>query len=249
MPSAAYLGTLDNADSTLYYNRQLAATLKELGVNLNYAPVLDMAVNADNTVVVKSGRTFGASYEAIAKHASLCVQAHHEYSIKTVFKHFPGHGSSSGDSHFGIADVTNTWRLRELMPYDSLFKSANYDAVMTGHIVNQKWDAGLLPATLSATSNNTILRGLLGFKGAVFSDDMQMDAISDHYGFENAIVMAINAGVDVLMFANTTKNKEKIVTASQVHKAMKKMVKKHKVSRERIDEAYDRIMTLKNKTV
>ena len=120
---------------------------------------------------------------------------------------------------------------------------------MTAHIINKRWDPSMLPATLSEKTITGLLRNLLGYNGVVFSDDMQMDAISDHYGLENAIALSVNAGVDILMFANTTPNKEKIVTATQVHAILKKLVKKKKISRERINEAYGRIMALKNKTV
>jgi beta-N-acetylhexosaminidase len=248
MPSADYLGKLNNDDSTLFYNRRLAALLKDVGVNLNYAPTLDMAVNPENTVIVKNGRSFGADPEKVAHHATLCIQAHHEHGIKTILKHFPGHGSSKGDSHFGIVDVSGTWQVSELLPYDKLTRSVNYDAVMIAHIINRRWDASMLPATLSKPVISWLLRDLLAYNGPVFSDDMQMDAISSNYGLENAIKMAINAGIDVLMFANTTPDKQKLVTASQVHATIKKLVRKKKVSRKRIDEAYTRITTLKNKT-
>lgn len=246
MPSASYLGDLDNNDSTLYYNRRLAAALKELGVNINYAPTLDMAVNPDNTVIVKNGRSFGTSYDKVVKHAALCMQAHHENRVGVVLKHFPGHGSSAGDSHLGMVDVTNTWSLIELMPYEQLLKTTECDGVMVGHLINRRWDANMLPATLSKPSID-ILRNLLNYNGVLFSDDMQMQAISDNYGFENAIMMAINAGVDVLVFANTLPAKEKLVTATQVHAVIRKLVKKKKISKARINEAYTRIMNLKTK--
>ncbi|MES2702455.1 MAG: glycoside hydrolase family 3 N-terminal domain-containing protein [Bacteroidota bacterium] len=248
VPSAAYLGNLDNPDSTLYHNRLLAALLRHLGINLNYAPTVDLAVNPANTVIVKNGRSFGENYTQVVTHAALCIQAHHEFGIKTSLKHFPGHGSSAGDSHLGMVDVTGTWNIEELLPYDKLLRSVNYDAVMVGHIINKRWDTTLLPATLSEPAISGLLRTLLGFKGVVISDDMQMQAISDNYGFEAAIMMAINAGVDIVVFANTLPAKDKLVTATQIHEVIRKMVKKKKISRGRINEAYTRIMALKNKT-
>lgn len=247
MPSAAYLGKLDNADSTLFYNRRLTAELKELGFNCNYAPTLDMAVNPENNVIVKRQRSFSENPDIVSKHALLCIQAHHENNIKTILKHFPGHGSSTADSHAGIVDVTETWSFKELFPYFSVLSSGNCDAIMTAHIINKRWDNSYLPATLSSKVVTDILRGLLGYKGVVFSDDMQMGAISKNYGFENAIELAINAGVDVLMFANNVSKDQKNVSASEIHAVIKKMVKKKKISRERIDEAYARIIQLKNK--
>ena len=247
MPSAAYLGKLDNVDSTLFYNRRLAAELAELGFNCNYAPTLDMAVNPENTVIVKRQRSFSENPDIVSKHALLCIQAHHENSIKTILKHFPGHGSSTADSHAGIVDVTDSWSFKELFPYFSILSSGNCDAIMTAHIINKRWDNSYLPATLSDKVVTDILRGLLGYKGVVFSDDMQMGAISKNYGFEKAIELAINAGVDVLMFANNVSKEVPQVTPTQIHAVIKKLVKKKKISRERIDEAYIRIMQLKNK--
>ena len=248
-PSAAYLGEVNKFDSTRYHGRRIAELLKELGINVNYAPALDMAVNPGNTVIVKNGRSFGSDPFLVATHAQISINAHHENGVKTILKHFPGHGSSTADSHLGIVDVSNTWQLNELIPYDEIIRHGSYDAVMTAHIINKRWDPSMLPATLSEKTITGLLRNLLGYNGVVFSDDMQMDAISDHYGLENAIALSVNAGVDILMFANTTPNKEKIVTATQVHAILKKLVKKKKISRERINEAYGRIMALKNKTV
>lgn len=247
MPSAAYLGKIDNSDSTLYYNRRLAAELAELGFNCNYAPTLDMAVNPENTVIVKRQRSFSENPDIVSKHALLCIQAHHENNVKTILKHFPGHGSSNSDSHAGIVDVTDTWSFKELFPYFNVLSSGKCDAIMTAHIINKRWDNSYLPATLSEKVVNDILRGLLGYKGAVFSDDMQMGAISKNYGFEKAIELAINAGVDVLMFANNVSKDIPQVTATQIHAVIKKLVKKKKISRDRIDESYLRIMQLKNK--
>ena len=247
MPSATRLGNINSADSTLFYNRRLAAELTELGFNCNYAPTLDMAVNPENTVIVKRQRSFSADPDIVSKHALLCIQAHHENNVKTILKHFPGHGSSTADSHAGIVDVTESWSFNELYPYFTILSSGSCDAIMTAHIINKRWDDSYLPATLSKKVVTDMLRGLLGYKGVVFSDDMQMGAISKNYGFENALELAINAGVDVLMFANNVGNDQKMISASEVHAVIKKLVKKKKISRERIDEAYVRIIQLKNK--
>jgi beta-N-acetylhexosaminidase len=248
MPSAAYLGKLNNTDSTLFYNRRLAAELADLGINFNYAPSIDLAINAENTVIVKRERSFSANHETVSKHAILCIRAHHEKGVKTILKHFPGHGSSTGDSHLGIVDVSDTWDFKELFPYYTVLQSGTCDAIMTAHIINRNWDTSYLPATLSSKVITGMLRGLLGYKGVIFSDDMQMFAISKNYGFDNALQLSINAGVDVIMFGNNVSPKDKPVTASEVHAAIKKLVLEGKISRERINESYIRIMKLKNKS-
>ncbi len=248
MPSAAHLGTLGNPDSTLFYNRRLAKELHELGFNYNYAPTLDMAVNPENTVIVKRERSFSNDPAIVSQQAQLCIQAHHENKVRTILKHFPGHGSSTADSHLGIVDVSETWSFRELLPYYNVLASGSVDAVMTAHLINKRWDPSMLPATLSERTVTGILRGLLGFNGVVFSDDMQMYAISKNYGFENAIEMAVNAGVDVLMFGNNVSKETKAVSASDVHTVIKNLVLSGKIARERIDESYRRVLRLKAKS-
>jgi beta-N-acetylhexosaminidase len=247
MPSAAYLGSINNADSTTFYNNRLAAELSDIGINFNYAPSVDLAINPENMVIVKRERSFSALPSITAKHASLCINAHHKNGVKTILKHFPGHGSSTADSHLGIVDVSDSWDFQELFPYYELIKSNTCDAIMTAHIVNKNWDSSLLPATLSKKVIGGMLRGLLGYQGVVFSDDMQMHAISKEYGVDRALTLAINAGVDIVMFANNVDVNEQPVTATEVHSKIKKLVKDGKIAEARIDESYRRIMALKNK--
>jgi beta-N-acetylhexosaminidase len=246
MPSAAYLGRLDNLDSTAFYTKRLGTVMKECGINLNYAPLVDLALNPDNPVIAKTDRSYSADPVKVSRHAQASIRAFHEAGIKTIIKHFPGHGSSSEDSHLGIADVTNKWKFMELFPYKTILESGNYDAIMTAHIVNCHLDTACLPATLSKSVMTGILRDFMGYKGAIFSDDMQMYAISKNYGFESAIRLAILAGVDVLMFGNNVNPKDRI-TATEVHAIVKKLVTGGQVSPERIDESYRRILLLKNK--
>jgi beta-N-acetylhexosaminidase len=246
MPSATYLGELNQVDSTLWYNRRLVATLKELGINVNYAPDVDMAVNPQNAPIVKNARSFGNDAALITKHASACIDAHKEQHIGTALKHFPGHGSSTGDTHLGIVDVTDTWTEKELQPFEMLIGSGRVDAVMIGHMVNRNWDTAMLPATLSAPVVN-MLRKRLGFKGLVISDDMQMQAISEHYGLEKAILLSVNAGLDMIMFANTLPDSSKYVTAEQVHEIIKRFVLRGDIPRSRIDDAFRHVSAYKAK--
>lgn len=246
MPPAAYLGALNRPDSTLWYNRRLAATLKDLGINVNYAPDVDMAVNPQNAPIVKNGRSFGRDAAQILVHASACMEAHREQCIGTVLKHFPGHGSSAGDTHLGIVDVSDTWTKEELRPYELLIREGRADAVMIGHMVNRNWDTAMLPATLSAPVVR-MLREQMGFTGLIVSDDMQMQAISDHYGLEKAIALSVGAGLDMIMFANTLPDTTKYVSARQVHDILKQLVLSGDIPRSRINEAYQHIQSYKAK--
>lgn len=246
MPSAAYLGRLDNKDSTLFYNRQLARTMAGVGINLNFAPDVDLAVNPDNPVIAKRERSFSADPEVVTRQALLCIGAHHQYGVKTILKHFPGHGSSTTDSHLGIVDVTRTWQPAELVPYRNIIRSGGADAVMTAHIINRKWDPSGLPATLSKKVVTGMLRGDLGFDGVVFSDDMQMHAISKEYGLEQAVRLAIQAGVDVLLFGNNVPASQK-VSPAQIHAIIRRLVRNGSITEARIDTSYRRILQLKER--
>ncbi|HSZ24423.1 MAG TPA: glycoside hydrolase family 3 N-terminal domain-containing protein [Cytophagaceae bacterium] len=248
MPSAAYLGKTNNTDSTFYYTSKLASIMAEVGLNVNFAPDVDVALNPNNPVIAKVDRSYSAIPEEVSRHAIANIKAQHVYGVKTVLKHFPGHGSSMTDSHLGITNVTKQWSFVELIPYKDIIKSGNCDAIMTAHIVNCRLDTTCLPATLSKVVVTDILRNILDFKGVVFSDDMQMFAISKNYGLENAIKMSILAGVDVLVFGNNVNASDRI-TASEIHAIITKLVKSGEISESRITESFERIMVLKEKKV
>jgi beta-N-acetylhexosaminidase len=244
MPSAAYLGKTDNRDTTYFYADNLAKLLAELGFNLNYAPSVDLALNKENPIIAKVERSFSDDPAKVTEHALTFIDAHHANNVKTILKHFPGHGSSASDTHLGIADVTDSWKIIELMPYHDLIKDGACDAIMTAHIVNCHLDTACLPSTLSKTVITDVLRGLLGFDGVVFSDDMQMNAISKNYGLENAVKLAINAGVDIVLFGNNVNASDRL-PPSELHGIIKKLVLNKEIPIERINESYDRIMKLK----
>jgi beta-N-acetylhexosaminidase len=121
--------------------------------------------------------------------------------VISVLKHFPGHGSSLGDSHLGFVDITNTWSEKELEPYKYLINNKKANMIMTAHVFNEKLDKNY-PATLSYNINTKLLRNKLGFDGVLVSDDLQMYAISKHYDLKQTLTLAINSGVNMLLFAN-----------------------------------------------
>jgi beta-N-acetylhexosaminidase len=244
MPSAAYLGRIDNLDSTKYYADNIAYTLSRLGINLNYAPVLDVYMPT-NPVLGSRERTYSANNDIIIKHAAQTIKSHNYFNVNTVVKHFPGHGSSTADSHLGITDVSRTWKDDELIPYKKLIKDGMVDAVMTAHIVNTKLESSKLPATLSKKVMTDLLRKKLKFEGVIFSDDMHMKAISAEYGLEEAIEKAINAGVDVLMFSGNISGIGS-ATAGGLTNVILKLLKDGKISEKSINASYERIMRMKN---
>jgi beta-N-acetylhexosaminidase len=244
--TAAAMAEAHSLDSVRIYAEAMASTLAGLGININFAPVVDLATNPTNPIIAKYGRAFSATEDTVTRYAKEFIKQHHKYNVLTSLKHFPGHGSSKDDTHLGIADVTNTWNEKELMPYRALIDSGYVDAVMTSHIVNKNLDKNGNPGTLSADILTGILRKRLGFNGVVFSDDMQMQAIAKNYGLEEAVRLAILAGVDIMTFSNNISGSEER-TVDKVHQVIKSLVAQNQISVSRIDESYRRIIALKQR--
>src|SRR5690606_13400496 len=178
-----------------------------LGFSVNFGPVADLAVNPNNQVITKFGRAYGKSAETVAAYDEAFIAAHHAAGLITSLKHFPGHGSSTADSHEGFVDISKTWSKAELEPYRIMFADGYADMVMVGHLYHSDYagESSKLPASLSPEWIEGVLRGELGFKGVVISDDLEMGAIRKLYDLEETIVHAVNAGTDVLLFSNTVK--------------------------------------------
>jgi beta-N-acetylhexosaminidase len=246
--TAAAMAKSQSLDSVRIYAEATASTLAGLGINMNFAPVVDLATNPDNPIIAKYGRAFSAKEDSVTLMAKEFILQHHKYNVLTSLKHFPGHGSSKADTHLGIADVTSTWDEKELIPYRELIDSGYVDAVMTSHIVNKSLDAAGNPGTLSRDIIEGILRKRLKFDGVVFSDDMQMHAITKHYGLEEAIKLAVNAGVDIMTFSNNISGTEER-TVDKVHQIIKAFVQKGDIPAARIDQSYRRIIKLKQQLV
>jgi beta-N-acetylhexosaminidase len=222
----------------------MATTLAGAGINLNLAPVVDLNVNPDNPIIGALDRSFSAVPDIVIAQARAFVMAHHERQILTTLKHFPGHGSSTGDTHLGVVDVTDTWSEVELQPFGTLITDGLADAVLTAHVFNAGLDPDH-PATLSHATITGILRDRLGFDGVVLSDDMQMGAIRDAYGYPDAVRLAINAGVDILTIANQQVFEEGIV-ASTIE-LVAGMVERGEITEPRIDESWRRIRAFKER--
>lgn len=244
LPSAQHLGELDNLDSTAHYARLNAENLQSLGFNVNFAPVVDLNVNPDNPVIGGIERSFSADPEAVIRHARTWISVHDSLGVASVLKHFPGHGSSTSDSHEGFTDVSDTWQPEELTPYRRLLKTDAAVGVMTAHVYNSRIDS-LYPATLSPHYINGLLRDSIGFDGVVFSDDLNMKAVHGLFDFDTIIRKSIEAGVDVLTFGNNLEYDESI--APKAIGAIRRLLEEGKISPERIEASYDRITAMKEK--
>ena len=240
--SAQYLGDLDNVDSTRYYANRTATTIEDLGFNVNFAPAVDVNYNPESPAIGKIERSFSADPDQVVKHASILIKAQAEKGILSTLKHFPGHGSAQADSHYGVTDITNYWQESELLPFEELGRLAQPVAIMTAHVVNKNLDADY-PATLSKNIITDILRKQLGFQGIIFSDDMQMQAVNNTFGFDTILEKSINAGVDVLVFGNNLEYDEKIPT--KAIDVITKLVAEGTISKDRIRQSYERILKAK----
>ncbi len=224
--------------------KQMAATLAQNGINLNFAPCVDLKLDPRNPVIAAKARSFSHDPAIVTSLAIEFIKAHHEHGVLCTLKHFPGHGSSTSDSHLGFVDVTHTWWPDELQPYQKLIKLGLADAVMTAHVFNARLD-DQFPATLSERVITGTLRRQLGFDGLVFTDDMQMRAITCQFGLETAVAFAVNAGVDILLFGNNCDYDEQI--AETVIDLIVKHVESGTIAESRIDESIERIATFKSK--
>ena len=242
--SAKSLGDENNLDSTYFYSKQTSDLLRKLGINVNYAPSVDLSINLENPVIYKLERSFGRKPSLVVSHAKSFIDSHREDKIITVLKHFPGHGSSKNDSHLGLTDVSDTWMIEELYPYKYMIDSGFVDAIMSAHVVNKRLDDKMLPGTLSKKIINDLLRNFLEFNGVIFSDDMQMQAITNHYGLEAAVEKSINSGIDVLLFCNN-QLKENQVSTDKIISIIKNKIQTGEITYSRIEESFNRIKKLK----
>ena len=221
---------------------KMADTLKNLGFNLNFSPVVDLNLNDQQGIIGKLYRSFSANPDEVVRAAKHIVNAFGHHGIVCAYKHFPGHGSAIGDTHKGFVDVTEHYRSNELKPYSTLLNDSSLPAamVMTAHVINRQLDNSGLPATLSYPIITGLLRQKLGFDGVVISDDLQMQAISNHYSLDEALQLTINAGADMLIFGNQLGN----ITAPEVVDRIEQLVQSGEIELARIEQAYQRILRL-----
>ena len=243
IPSHEELGKIGDPIHTRTVSRTLARQLAGLGINTNFAPVLDVKINPNNPIISKQERSFSDDPLLVYKHAKAFIEGQHEYRIITAVKHFPGHGSSAKDTHEGMVDATGLYQDKELIPYQLLITDRLVDMVMTSHIINKLFDK-VYPATLSNYYIKKILRERYQYDGVVISDDMQMKAITSYYGFEDSLIRAVKAGCDMLIIANNAGIYDENAPYRAIdilHSAVQRKI----LSEERINEALRRIRSLK----
>lgn len=221
----------------------LAERLAALGFNVNFGPVVDLNVNPDNPIIARYGRAFSAEPQTVTDYAAAFIDAHHRAGLLTALKHFPGHGSSTGDSHEGFVDITETWSESELEPFRALIAAGEADMIMTGHLIRRTSGDGILPASLSVAAIDGELRGRLGFEGVVVSDDLEMGAVKDHFTRAEAVLAAVRAGTDILL--SSAAADPEIGPASEIRAILVAEAARDPAFRARIEESYARILALK----
>ena len=226
---------------------KMAGAIAKAGFNVNFGPVVDVNIQGGrNPIIGKLRRSFSSDPAVVTAYAQSFINAHHRARILTSAKHFPGHGSSLSDSHKGFTDLTRTWkRQKELAPFQDLSQRDNQvDMVMIGHLYHPDFaDKRSMPATLSRKAVTGLLRDKVGYRGVAITDDMEMGAIRKNFGFREAIIRAVNAGNDILLYSNTAKYTTQL--GPKIHKIIKDAVAKGTIHLDRIVEAYLRIEAMK----
>ncbi len=231
--TAKTIASLSTSEAKTAYD-SLANELQQLGINCNFAPLVDLGINKDSKIIYGLDRAYGDDANTVVKYGEIFMDALSQHHIISVLKHFPGHGSAKGDSHEGFVDISKTWDEIELSPYKQLLPKTNM--IMSAHVFNAKLDEQY-PSTLSYATNTKLLREQLGYDGVLITDDLQMLAIKEHYSKEKAIELAINSGADMLMYCNQLGDDDTDETID----IMEHLVKTGKISEQRILEANRRI--------
>lgn len=200
-PAVQNLGKLDNSTVTFNFANRMGAELKAVGINLNYAPCIDILTNPLNTVI--GDRSLGSDPELVAKHGSALVRGYIKAGVLSCAKHFPGHGNTLLDSHEDLPVEMRTLEqleTMELLPFKRAFK-ARVDMTMTSHIMFPNIDPDW-PVTLSEIFLQKVIRNLSRYRGLIITDDLDMKALTKNYPQELIPTRSILAGVDLLLYCN-----------------------------------------------
>ncbi len=235
----------DGIDSVRYYARLTAETLADLGINLNFAPCVDVNINPKCPVIGKLERSFSTNPATVTRCAAVWIEEQQRRGVTACLKHFPGHGSSKADTHLGIADVSDSWKPSELTPYRDLIAQGNVRMVMTTHVFNARIDS-LYPATLSPSTLTTLLRDSLHFNGVIITDDLAMGAMTQQYAYDEMLMRAINAGADMLCLSNNGSDYNPDIVPQTID-IIVDLVKQGLVPAKRIHDSAARIAKLKKK--
>jgi beta-N-acetylhexosaminidase len=237
IPPMRAVGAANDETLARELGRVLARELRAVNIDMDLAPVMDVDTNPDNPVI--AARSFGRTPQLVARMGVAMIRGLQEEGVAACAKHFPGHGDTSQDSHFDLPALSHPIeRLMsvEIPPFAAAIE-AGVSAIMTAHVIFQPIDPQF-PATMSQKVLDGLLRGKLGFDGPVISDAMDMKAIADHFGFDDAVVQAAAAGVDLLMLCHSHEQQNRAIDL------LVKAAESDQLPRERLEQAGRRLDAL-----
>lgn len=234
-PGAMALGATRDPSLAAEVFEVTGRELDAVGVNMNFAPVLDVNTNPQNPVI--GVRSFGESPDLVADLGASAVSAMQDVGVSATMKHFPGHGDTDVDSHFGLPSVTydrDTLMDVHVAPFAEAMEQGA-DAVMTAHMVVEAIDPDM-PATLSRDVLTGLLRDELGFEGLIVTDALEMGALAEFWDDDEIAVMALEAGADVLLMPGDM---------DQAYEGVLDAVRSGQISEKRVEESVMRILQTK----
>ncbi len=238
IPDMASIGATNNEEEAYQVGTQLANILNDFGLNIDFAPVSDVLTEDTNKVI--GTRSFGSDPYLVARMTRALAKGLSDNSIIPVYKHFPGHGSTTTDSHIDLPIINKT--KEELLKTDLIpFKNAianNAQIIMIGHLALPLITGDYTPASLSKTIVTDILKNELGYENVIISDALNMKALTKYYTTEEIYELAINAGIDILLMPENPINTVKTI---------KKLITENKITEEQINNSVLKILQLKEK--
>lgn len=241
LPSADLMGRMSEEEVRVL-GFKAGVEMAEIGINVDLAPVVDLRRSRQSPGLGNVGRLFGAGSDQVTRQALAFADGLREAGVLPALKHFPGLGSASKDSHLDLPDVTKTWSEEELLPYVEAFQRGWPGMVLVAHVYHRGLDVQL-PASLSRNVVDGLLRRRLGWNGVVVSDDLQMGAVAKGRSLEERVRLAVQAGNDILLFGNNLSYDPML--HEKVFQALMHLVDTGVVSRERLEESWRRIETMK----
>lgn len=241
LPGNMNLGATGSSTLSFLAGKLTAVDLETLGINMNFAPVLDVNTSSGNDVI--GVRSFGSDPDMVAKLGSAYIRGIQSRRVSATAKHFPGHGNTSGDSHYQaivLERSLNDLRKNDFKPFIAAINS-DVDAIMTAHISVPSIDNDNIPATMSKRIITDILRKELGFNGLVITDDMEMRPVTKKWSIGRSAVQAVIAGCDIVVVAWSPGAK------NDVYNSIINAVRSNSINESRIDESLRRILRVKLK--
>lgn len=239
LPESKTIGDLNDLELSYEYGKLLGLRLNTVGINLNFAPVLDINSNPKNPVI--GNRSFGNRADLVTSNGLEVLKGIESTGVIASIKHFPGHGDTSVDSHINLPIVNKTLKELEdleLVPFKAAIEE-NVHMIMVAHILFPELDP-VYPSTMSQNILTDLLRKELGFNGVIISDDMTMGAIVENYTLEFAVLEFLKAGGDIALICHGQDNPIKVINF------IKESISNGEITMEDIDEKVYRILTLKD---